>query len=511
MKLRHALIPICVLVGLAACATPPDPEPDCCAIPTSDPLPETTETKGAIWPDEAFRSTRPTPGPIPEFTSPTVETFALSNGLAVVLIHKPTLPVVAMDLSLPVGEGSDPATKPGLADLTARLLNQGTGKLDRVQFKERLASLGSSAWAYANTEESGFQVRSLKRNLGPSLDLWVDLLRDPGLRKDDLERVRKELIADIVQRRGDIRAVGDRLARPLLFGTKHPYGHMITEKTVAGVSLADCKKVLSTFKPDGATLFVAGDITRQEVIDLLEPRLRDWKGKVKPTKVATKTLTPAGKIFFVDVSGADQSRVIVVHAGPGRLAPDYTATFLMDRILGGSFSSRINMNLREEKGWAYGARAGHAYLKHAGWFSAQTNVDSPHTGEAVVELLAEMRKMKETSITEAEFKRERDGTILSIPARFSTIESTMGAFSGLAYFGLPWNHHDAFLADLGKIDGAAVDAAARAHLSPDGVFVVIVGDGNRVRPQLEKLVADEVMPGIQIVEIDADGAPVKKK
>jgi len=507
-QLTTQLLLLAQLGALAACTTAPPP------IPTPPPV-DTPDEPGPpvepVWPDEAFRSTRPTPGPIAAFESPKVETFKLSNGLSVVLVAQTGLPVVAMELSFPFGESSDPVNKSGLAELTARLMNQGTESLDRAQLKERLSGLGSSMSVYAITEQSGIQARSLKRNLEPTLDLLVEVLTRPGMRKVDLERVRKELIADLVQQRGDIQAVGARLTRPMLFGQRHPYGHMLVGKSVASVSLKDCASFHAGFKPINATLFVVGAVTREELTAALEPRLSGWTGKARVGPKAGRPKTSPGTIYFVDVKGAEQSRVVLAHAGPGRMAPDYTETYLMSRILGGSFSSRINMNLREDKGWAYGARAGFGYLKQTGWFTAESNVDAPHTGEAVTELLAEMRKMKETSVTDAELTREREGTILSLPARFSTVMSTMGTTSNLATFGLPWDHYDAFQRDLAKAAVAGVDGTARKYLNPEAVVVIVVGDGETVRPQLDALVKSKALPRIKLVEVDTDGVPVRKR
>jgi predicted Zn-dependent peptidase len=305
--------------------------------------------------------------------------------------------------------------------------------------------------------------------------------------------------------------VSARVQGVVAWGPKHPYGRVVTEASVRAITLDDCKAYAKEWiQPRGARLFVVGDVTREEIEAKAGERLGAWKGTPPASKRVGKAAPPQGRIFFVDVPGAPQSAVSLVHDGPPRKAKDYYATRLLSAILGQSFSSRINMNIREDKGWAYGARGGFSYMRAAGYFTAGGSIVKEHTGEAIAEVLKEIEQLKTAKVppTAEELAREKEGAILSLPAEFETGRSRLNTFKMLVYFGLPLDWYKDFVPSVQKVDEKAAGTAAATHLKPGELRVFVVGDGQTVLPQLEKLLADKRVSGT-LVRLDADGKVVK--
>jgi zinc protease len=211
-------------------------------------------------------------------------------------------------------------------------------------------------------------------------------------------------------------------------------------------------------------------------------------------------------VFFVDIPGAAQSQLYIGHPGPSRNEPDYEATRLMAAVLGGGFASRINMNIREDKGYAYGARAGFSYNKTGGTFAASSSVRTDATVPALREIVTEIRKIRSAPVEAEELERERDGTLLGLPAQFSTARRVQGTYANLVFFGLPLDYYEQFQARVRAATPADLEEAARKHLRDDGFKVLVVGDGATIRESLRALAAEEGLLGAEgFVELDGDG------
>lgn len=483
-----------------ACRTPPPP------APTS----VVEEPAGPVWPEEPFRAEQPKPGPVPEVVVPDVETFKVGKAVTVHLVERKSLPVVAMSMVFPIGAASDSPKKPGVRSLCTSLMGEGTKSMDKAAFEAAQADLGASVGTFATMEMSGVKVRALKRNLAPTLDLMMEMLQKPGLRRGDFQRLKKARQTGITQAKAQPSRVAGRLFPHFIYGDRHPRGQVLTEDEVAAVKLPDCKRALAQLGPKGLKIFVAGDITRAELEAALTPRLKKWRGgRGRPTAIKDNGRQMAG-LYFVNVPGAAQSMIYVGHNGPSRTDADYEATAMMARILGGGFSSRINMNLREKQGIAYGARAGYSYHRQGSHFYARSSVRTDATGLALRELEKEIKAMQDGQPTPEELSREKEGSLLSLPARFATVPGLLGTYQGLSYYGLPFDYYDGFQTRLKAVDAAAVAEAAKAHLvDDDGWTVVIAGDAQVVLPQLEEIVAEKIFGVSEVVQVDADGVAIK--
>jgi zinc protease len=499
----------CVLAPIVACAGPggdtPPPQPP--APAAAAPAPAVPIAPALVFTDEPFRAKQPPAGEPKDMTAPQLQTFKLAHGITAYLVERHDLPIVSLSLSFPGGAAVDPPRKEGLASVCAGLMSDGTSKLDKIAFEEALADIASNVNSDAGADRHEVSMSALSSNLDATLDLWADTLLRPGLRQDELDRSIKRRVAGLTQLKGSAAGLAGRLSGSVVYGPQHLHGRFATEPSYRALTIADCKRfVAERIKPEGAQLFVVGDITRADLTGKLASRLAGWSGKPRPIARVGKPRPRKGKLFFVDVPNAAQSVVQILALGPPRKAPDFQPTSIMSGILGGGFNSRINMNIREKHGYAYGAGSGFQYTREDSLFRASGSVRTNVTKESVQEMLKEIRGLASGDPTSEEVTREQDGRIQALPARFATGGQILGAFRELVYFGLPLDYWDSYVARVKAVDMAAVKKAAAKHLHPRDLQILVVGDGKTVLPKLEELVSSKEVAG-PIVILDADGKP----
>lgn len=455
---------------------------------------------------EAFRAKKPVAGPVRPLDVKPPERFRLPNGIDVLLVERHSLPFVEMRLVLDGGSGDDPAGKEGLAALSMDLLSAGTTTLDRVAFAEALADLGAEITPYAGLERLAVSMNTLSRNLDPTLDLLADLLLRPALAEAELEKNRKQAIAAVQKAKGAPGSVANRLRRGVVFGPSHPLGRVSGEASLAGITRDDCRRWLEArLRPQGARLYVVGDVTKAQLLEKLPARLAGWTGRPAPVTRGVPPAPPRGKIFVVDMPGAPQSSVAILHPGPTRQAPDWVETTLVANILGGDFTSRINMNIREKNGYAYGARGRFDYLHAGSIFSAGGSIRTDATAAAIEEIFREIDGIRTAPVTAEEIEREKSAEILGLPGRFDTGSSTLATWEELVEFGLPadtWTRH----ADrVKRATPAGLLAAAKKHIAPASAKILVVGDASKVMPKLVELAEKRKIAPRDVVRLDVDG------
>mgnify|MGYP001498743298 CR=1 FL=1 len=503
------LLSVASTAVLLACRPPPGPtEP--VAVDAPPPLIDTTSTAPGVWPDEPFRTTAPAPGAIAELKIPEVKSFKLDNGLQVHLVRQDKLPTVSMTFSFDFGSVSEPKNQIGLTSICMDLLDEGTKKHETAAFEEKQADHAVNVSSFGGLESAGINVRALKSQLGPALDLMAEMLQEPGMREADFKRLKDRRKASLLQAKASPGSIGGRLYSMLVWGEGHPYGRIETDASIEAIKLKDCQKVLAKLKPDGAHLWVTGMIDEAELREALGARLPKWAGKA-PTRPKIAAAKPRlGTVFFVDVKDAAQSSIYVGHPGPRRQDADYEATDLMMEILGGSFASRINMNLREDKGYTYGGRAGMSYRRAGGSFSASSSVRTDVTGPALREVIKEIVGMRAGDPTTEELRRVQEGALLALPADFATPSDTLSAVQGLAFFDLPFDWYSGYQQRLRAVDIKAVRSAAEKHLRGQDFVVLVVGDANKVLKDLDAIAAEKLFGAGGLVVLDADGKPAPR-
>lgn len=445
--------------------------------------PPLAEPQELVFPDEAFRARQPAAGAPRPFRLPPVHAFRLASGICVYLVEQHALPVVSLDLNFDGGAAVDPPGKEGLASVCMAMLTEGTEQLDKLAYAERLADTASSIGGYAGDDSVGLQLSSLSKHLGATFAQFVETLRAPGFRQADFERMVKRRIEAIKQARGNPASIAARISSMVLYGPGHPFGAVITEASLARLSLDDCRAFARTWlRPEGARLFVVGDLTEAQLRACFDgPLVAGWTGAVPRPPFLPAPVTMPGRIFFVDVPGAAQSTVSYLQFGPGRTAPDYHPTSLMGAVFGGGFTSRINMNLRENKGYTYGARGNFSYTRSYGIFAVTAPVTGSSTYQAILEIDREIRGLAAGdpafTVTPDELDRERSGAILGLPGRFATAHAALGQYRGLVYYGLPLDYYDSYVDQMNAVAASDVMAAAAARLAPGRAVYVVVGNG----------------------------------
>ncbi|HEY4242717.1 MAG TPA: pitrilysin family protein [Kofleriaceae bacterium] len=494
MKLAHLLLVLAACGGApkhepAPPAPAPAPEAPMPTQPAAPPAPltQSAQPQALAFPDEAFRATQPGPEPERPFHFPPVHTFTLKNGLKVFLVEQHTLPIVSMDLNFDGGGLADPKGKDGMAGVCASLLTEGTEKLDKLQYAGALADIASNINAYATDDAHGVTLSTLTKHLDATFALFADTLRTPGLRPSDFDRLVKRRIEGVKQAKGNPAAVSSRITGAVLYGLDHPFGAIVNEKSLGSVTLDDCKKFAHDwFQPKGARLFVVGDLTEAQVRGLFEASgsgtgaLASWKGTMPHAPALPAPHTMKGRIFFVNIPGAAQSSISYLQFGPKRSAAEYFQNAMMGAVFGGGFASRINMNLREDKGYSYGARGSFTYTRSYGTFSAGAPVRADASYQTLLEIDREIKDISggKKPIIADELEREKRGAVLGLPARFSTGQSALGQYRSLVYFGLPLDYYASFVANVNKVTLAQAAASAAHQLKPGNAVYVVVGDAD---------------------------------
>jgi zinc protease len=460
-------------------------------VPTPPP-PQAKAGEGAasINADEAWRDQPPKPGPSRVLQPPVPESAKLANGLTLVLSPRKGLPVVAANLVVRTGSDSNPLEKPGLANFTAAMLDEGTATRNALQIADQLAQIGANLGTRSTMDATFVEGASLKKNFSQTLDLIADVVLHPSFPADEIERQRASRLAQLVQQRENPGQLAAKIMATVLYGDRHPYGftEIGTEDAVKAVAREDMQNFWKqNFVPGNAALIVAGDITMAELKPLAEKAFSGWAAgtPVRPALGAPQTIS--ARVVIVDKPGAPQTELRVVGIGAARSSPDFQAMRVMNTALGELFSSRINMNLREEHGYTYGASSQFVFRRAAGPFVAGTGVRTDVTAPAVTEILKEIRGMSEKPIDSEELRLSKDSLTRSLPSAFETSANVAASFSNIYIFDLGLDYFSKYAARVDAVTTAQAKTVAEKYLVPGKLIVIAVGDRAKIEPELRKL------------------------
>ncbi len=439
------------------------------------------------------RFVMPAAGAPAHVTFPPMVRATLSSGARVWTIHHDTIPVVTIALVVSVGSACDPAAAPGLAGVVADLLDEGTDRFDAIGLAEACASLGSELSIDVGPDTTTFTLTTLTRFMERALALLGDVMTRPRLHESDLERVREMRLNRLRQVRSSASAVADRAFLSAAFGA-HPYGHgtLGTSAALARVSIDDVRAFhAAAMRPLGATLIIAGAVAAQDAIEAAERQLGGWQASAAVSlfaPVPAAMSSGLARVIVVDRPGAPQTEVNVGHLGPARNVDEYHALVTLNALLGGQFSSRINLNLREARGLTYGARTAFDFRVRSGTFSCETNVQGDATPLVVSEIFKEFEAVGGSRPAETdELERAKSSITRGFVRQFETSEQLAHAAARLATFELSADIFDRFVPEVEAVTPEAVSAAARRHIRPDDAIVVVVGDASTWREQLAAL------------------------
>jgi len=452
----------------------------------------------------------PTPGAVPAADFPDVERTTLSNGLKVVLASRDGVPTVAMNLIVNAGSAADGADKAGIAQLAPSVMTNGTTHLDALQISDRTQLLGASLGAGSAVDYSSVSLTALTPRLEPSLALFADVIENPAFRPADFARAQAQQVSGIQQSNRSPGAIANRVLAANVYGPQNPNGRPTsgTEQSVAALTPADAKAFHDTwFRPDNATLVVVGDISMAELKPQLEKALGNWRAPATPlpTKAAVVTATPPStpRVLIVDRAGPQS----IITAG--RLAPAFDAAaqpaqVTFNTALGGAFTSRINMNLREDKHWSYGAGSGVRTANGPRMFAATAAVQADKTAESAAEVRRELSEVVSSRpVTDAELTAVKANLIQGMAGDWETNASVMSDLTQMVVYGLPENYYDGYAAGVNATTATSAAVAARAVVGDGPTTWVIVGDRAAIEPKIRALNLGEV----QVV--DVQGNPVQ--
>ena len=436
----------------------------------------------------------PEAGEPPAIKFPEFQRTTLSNGLKIVLAERHTVPVVNFNLQIDAGYASDQFAIPGVAGLAMDMLDEGTKNLDALQISEELALLGSNLNSGSNLDMSSVSLSTLKSNLDASLDIYADVILNPTFPENEFKRLQKQRLATIQQEKATPVPMALRVLPKLMYGQDHAYSNPFTgsgtEQSINNMRPEDLKKFHRTwFKPNNSTLIVVGDITLAEISGKLESRFKGWKAGDVPQKNISKVAQQKEPIVYImDRPGSIQSLILAGHLAPPKANPDEVAIECMNNILGGQFVARVNMNLREDKHWAYGAftfivdaRGQRPYLVYA-------PVQTDKTKESVAELQKELNDIiSSRPPTKQELKRVIDNMTLELPGSWETANEVGGAINEIVRFGYEDDHFQGYAQRVEAVTLEQVAEAAKKVVKPGNLIWVIVGDRSKIEAGLQEL------------------------
>ena len=439
------------------------------------------------------RTRLPAYGPPPPFTFPEIRRTTLANGLRVWTIEHRAVPLLSTLLLVRRGSAADPPGMEGLAALTGDLLDEGCGDLDALALHEALGRIGAQIETEIGSDATMLGLTVLERFAARGLSLLADMVQRPRLELGDFERVRDLRLNRLVQMRDMPPVLADRALTELLY-SDHPYGHLAIgrEASLRSLSVEAVRRFQrEAYVPAGATVVIAGDATHDALVRLVEEAFGGWSSRaagLAAVAVTGEPSPPAARLALLHRDGAAQSELRLGHVSVARSHPDYVELLVLNMVLGGQFVSRINMNLREDKGYTYGARTSFDARRGPGPFVVQASVQSEATADAIREALREVEDIRGARpITPQELDTGRAALTRGYARNFETAEQVARAAAQLALHDLADDYYDTFVPRVLAVDERTATAAAHRHLRPERMLTVVVGDRNRVGAGLEAL------------------------
>ena len=446
----------------------------------------------------------------PPITFPTVQEFVLSNGLKVMLAQRSNVPVVNMRLIMDAGYAADQNTKAGLTTMAMNMLKEGTKKRTSLKISDELADLGATLGTSADLDNSVLNLNALKINFDKSLDLFADVLLNPVFPENDFDRVKKNQLLSIKQEQVQPIAMGLRILPKILYGEGHAYSNPFTgtgtEESVSSITRNDLMKFHQTWlAPNHATMLVVGDISLNELKSKLETQLAGWKKKDIPVKnIAVSKESTVKKVYIIDKPDAQQSIIFSAQLAPSGQSADWSTIEMMNRIIGGEFTSRINMNLREDKHWSYGSGSFIAPAKGQGLYIGYGIVQTDKSSESAAELKKELEQFVGSNpATKEEFEKVQRNAILQLPGGWETNSAVLSALEEQVTFNRGNNYWPNYAEKVRKMDLKQIQDAAKKVIRPNNMTWIIVGD----RAKIEKKIRDLNLGEIHL--INSEGKETK--
>lgn len=452
------------------------------------------------------RSKPPELGPPPQVSLPPITTRQLPNGLKLMVVEQHELPLA--DFVLLVGSGStaDPANKPGIANLVSAMLREGTATRKSLEIADQIAFLGIRLSPTSSWESSTLSLHTPTAQLDSALALFADVALHPSFPANEFERVRKTQLTELLQLRDQGSAIASIAFPAIIYGSAHPYGAPAqgTEASVKALTTGDLQAYYTAnFRPNNATLIVVGDVTPAQVEQKINALFGGWqRAEIPQINYSEPPKSGTTTIYLIDKPGAAQSSFRIGAVGVPRSTQDYFALTVMNTILGGSFTSRLNQNLRETRGYTYGAGSRFDMRRSAGPFLASAEIVTAKSDSALLEFMKELNGIRQL-VPPAELSRAKRYLQLQLPANFETTQQIAAALVPVALYGLPLDYYNNYVQSIEGVTQADVARVAQQYINPGSLAVVIVGDRKTIEAGLK---ATNVGP---IAIRDISGQPIQ--
>jgi zinc protease len=439
------------------------------------------------------RSGPPALGPIKNLELPAPVRFTLTNGLKVVLMEKHNVPMVQVNLLIQTGNYDDPIGKEGLASFVMDVLDEGAGAFSALQLADEIELLGAQIGTGSRPFSSEVNCTAPVSRLQQALVLMSTIVLKPAFDAKEIERLKKLRLNGLLQSYDEPNAIAQRAFNQLMFTEASPYGRFANDRSIRSYAREDLLAFHKTqFVAGNSTLVIAGDVTRQSVQPLLEKYFAAYpKGNAPVKNRPVPTQVKGRQLFIIDKPGAAQSVISIGRLGPARNDPAYYAVNVLNTILGGSFTSRLNSNLREQHGYAYGASSGFSFWNMPSPFTASSSVQTDVTGPALKEFFNEFEKIRQP-IPEDELNRGKNYNALGYAGRFETNSDLAGTLGAQILYQLPDGYYNGYVGKVLAVTGDEVKAAANQFIVPDNMLVVVVGDRSKIEAGIRQLNLGEI-------------------
>ena len=434
------------------------------------------------------RSKPPELGPPPRVSLPPILTRQLANGLKLMIVEQHELPLADFVLLVGSGGTADPTGKTGVANLTAQMLREGTTTRKSLDIADQTSYLGISLFPQASWESTTLSLHTPTAQLDSALALFADVALHPSFPANEFDRIKKNRLTELLQLRDQGPAIANLAFPAILYGTAHPYGAPLigTEASVTGLSTADLQAYYqSNFKPNNSTLIIVGDVNPAQIEQKINSLFGNWqRGEVTSLNYGEPPKSSATTIYLIDKPGAAQSSFRIGAVGVPRSTQDYFALTVMNTILGGSFTSRLNQNLREARGYTYGAGSRFDMRRAAGPFTASAEIVSAKSDSALIEFMKELNNIRQT-VPADELSRAKRYLQLQLPENFETTQQIAAALVPVALYGLPLDYYNNYVQNIEAITQADVARVAQQYINPSSLAIVIVGDRKTIEQALK--------------------------
>jgi zinc protease len=443
-----------------------------------------------LHPEAEWRRTVPKGGPPKPPVLPAFQTAKLRNGLTVIVpAERSLLPLVGFELVSKGGASTDPQDKAGLASLTYAMLNEGAGKRDAIQFSDAVADLGAQFGASADRDRASAVIGGLQRNMDAMVGLLADAVLRPRMEKKDFERRKEQMVAALERNRGSPQGLAFEALPALIYGPSHPFGHPHTGtvETVKNLTLAEVRATRARMLvPATSALVAAGDITLDQAVKLAEKHFGKWNAKETPrVAIPSVEAKPRGEVLIVDKSPAPQTMIAIGRPIFGKGDPDEAPMTVLNEIYGGAFTSRLNMNLRESKGYTYGASSQAVYRSSVGVFVAFSAVRQDVTAQGLQEFFNELEGLSKNPPTKDEVSLAKAGIIRALTGNFERTAASAVAATAIYVYDLPLDYYRKLGDKFESVDVDAVHRTADKYMKPELMKVLLVGDAKQIMPAVE--------------------------